>query len=1098
MNVLNDHGVVLSGKDLVDYARRRGLCQLCGRTQTHRRSKNLFKKLKNQWQPLTIEQDDDDIYNNNNDESNSYMTSRTNGNGNQQYLVYKGYCLQPTCYTLEEAKHELGESSPPTGNHASEELLLGNSSRRNFDMDMQSSSRPSFSKYSSARFSTSSSVRSGISKSSYEYSIAEQQKRRLLRPNELYSAQSTVSDVSSLGASAISEDFEDDNENPFIREFRIEHITGTGGTSSIHDVERSGGFHRLPRETDRPDPSGKQLGSSVGKESDTMPETDVSSDSSSQSSHSLASLVEPRGWFHKGSSGGSSPIQLPKNYNINVSFRRSSLLTIDKGSLRVLNLESSVHEVQQDSSTRRLDPGTAAEEEGIEIALAPSKDADDLCAIASGDQDAASDTERKTNVRTNSWLRKRVDANKMSKAPSYEQDADAEDGVLTVFQSAPLAYVHPNSRRKYSFPLIDFDYESQLLTQSLGDTNRIGTKVRVETEIATVDRLSSFFALGGRKVLHLSCHGHPEYLLLENGYGSAHPLLTQDLKKFVSKAELDLVFVSACYSRSAGEAFIKAGVKHVVCCRQDSFNARDEAAVEFSKHFYRALACRKPLQEAFDLAKASVHISPQITNAKEESDKFLLFPEGVTKSYHNVTISFADRRFAASPHINDSLEAKKNGACNEVLKRQPDHFLGREEDLFHLLDALKGSDWVHIHGERGSGKTTLVAAAVDYVSKRASSFMRDRIYWVKGPDGATQWQKADARNKAKPTFRPLVIFDSRVESEGWAKSHKDQFLLEVLSSGSQTKLISIGYDETVINDHKKHAAFLPRSLQISRLNHHDSVCLFSSLMSSADYTPNQLADILSMRSFQVAPAFTMDDGTGADSAKVVMDALADFRKNKVYQRIGAGLPKRIVHMASNMPREELSYCIRWASRSNEIFDTSSTSLPSTRAQLEELIQCTLAKESRALRQEDYVNAREFRETLEELQSLRSILLTRTTLEEELSTVRPKLQDATRQRRYDDAEMLRNRRNWLERQLRREDEYLQTEQRFQHARQRARSFRSTSSVGSTSSRASVRSISSRGSVHSRGSRASYSSRSSRGSRVSFGSRIRMDGSRVDVY
>ena len=60
--------------------------------------------------------------------------------------------------------------------------------------------------------------------------------------------------------------------------------------------------------------------------------------------------------------------------------------------------------------------------------------------------------------------------------------------------------------------------------------------------------------------------------------------------------------------------------------------------------------------------------------------------------------------------------------------------------------------------------------------------------------------------------------------------------------------------------------------------------------------------------------------------------------------------------------------------------------------------------------------------------MRSVLLTRATFEKVLEAVRPKLQEAIRTRLYEQAEVLRNRRNYLERQLKREDEYQQTEEK----------------------------------------------------------------------
>ncbi|KAG7359464.1 CHAT domain containing protein [Nitzschia inconspicua] len=1065
MNVMNDYGVVLSGHEIVEYARRRGLCQLCGRTQTHKRPNNLFKKLRNQWEPLTImDQGDDDA-----------------ASGNQMYLVYKGFCLQPTCYTLEEAKVELGEIvlEPCDASHRSVNSKQISQSMRRF---------------SSAKFSMGSGT-------SYEFSVPDPQtsnstsQSRLLRPNQLFSTSSTLSDVSSLGASAISEDNieEEEEDNPFFRDFLAPHIMApksSGKTLQQQQQQPSeldwvADFFPFPQTStaaaDRPVPSHHKFASETKSlhvdddETDSMSQSETT-EGDENSKESFASQVAPCALHQK----PASKIILPAEYDVNVSKNCSNILTIQRGSLEALELITNVCG-GIDLQRQFMNQLETDHEEGFEIAFA-----DDM--VTQEFMNEIEWPENGTQVDLPAGKEAKNAASKPStmdhlKEPSVHGSKTGEDavGVLTLFQSAPLAYVHPETRQKYTFPLLDFAYESQMLTQSLQDAERIGSSVRVETEIATVDRLSAFFAQGGRKVLHLSCHGHPEYLLLENGYGSAHPLLVKELKRFVSQADLDLVFVSACYSRSAGEAFLQAGVKHVVCCRQDSVNVRDEAAAEFARHFYRALACQKTLKEAFELAKATVRVSPLFPNAEEESDKFLLLPEDCDRKYHDIQISFRDER-----RVHSCSNPEQSSLCFEMLNRAPERFIGREEELFQVIDAIRCTDWLHVLGERGVGKTTLVAAASAYISRRPSSFMRDRIIWIKGPNDAKRYKKSIRQANAT---RPLVIFDTRVEADGWGQPKQMQFLLDLFGNGTKMKLITIGYDESFVHRLKEKTPVSPRTLRVGRLSHNDSVCLFACLASSDKLSPQELASTLSMSDPNQLLYEFQDDNSALDPIKMVTDALHNFRKKKVYHRIGEGLPKRIVHFAASMDETELAECIRWANRQSGSDGESPPAIPSTRAELEDLIRCTLAKEARALREEDYSQARNFRETLEEWQSLRSILPTRDAMEQELKSLHPKLQDAIRQRHYNEAEVHRNRRNWLEKQLHREEEYLQVEERFQQARLRARdmSFQSGGSVCSRSSFRSHVSNASRTSCRSNLSRVSFASSTSCRSNLSSASR-----------
>jgi hypothetical protein len=89
-NVLVE-GKLLSGPHLLQYAQQKGLCTKCVQHVTHKRVKKRLGMLRSvtpDWIPITIKDDQE---------------------GN--YTVYKGYCLQPTCWTLSEVQAILGEAS---------------------------------------------------------------------------------------------------------------------------------------------------------------------------------------------------------------------------------------------------------------------------------------------------------------------------------------------------------------------------------------------------------------------------------------------------------------------------------------------------------------------------------------------------------------------------------------------------------------------------------------------------------------------------------------------------------------------------------------------------------------------------------------------------------------------------------------------------------------------------------------------------------------------------------------------------------------------------------------------------------------------------
>ena len=125
-------------------------------------------------------------------------------------------------------------------------------------------------------------------------------------------------------------------------------------------------------------------------------------------------------------------------------------------------------------------------------------------------------------------------------------------------------------------------------------------------------------------------------MTFEDGKGGLHWISTEELKNLCgagsstdgggsSNGKVEFVFVSACYSRLAGEAFVSAGVGHVVCCQQDLL--QDSAALAFTREFYMALAVGRTVKDSFEIGKQAVAASPSVPNSIDEMEKFILLPE---------------------------------------------------------------------------------------------------------------------------------------------------------------------------------------------------------------------------------------------------------------------------------------------------------------------------------------------------------------------------------------------------------------------------------------------------------------------------------------
>ena len=130
---------LLTGEQLEEYCLQHGLCPLCARTKTHERVGPFRLKLSGsksntdqpQWTPLTVSWTEH-LKKSNDDQKKkkkglfgkgkesapepSFDTA-SNDTGepdaeNGNYMVYRGFCLRPGCFTLDQAKRLRGEIGP--------------------------------------------------------------------------------------------------------------------------------------------------------------------------------------------------------------------------------------------------------------------------------------------------------------------------------------------------------------------------------------------------------------------------------------------------------------------------------------------------------------------------------------------------------------------------------------------------------------------------------------------------------------------------------------------------------------------------------------------------------------------------------------------------------------------------------------------------------------------------------------------------------------------------------------------------------------------------------------------------------------------------
>jgi hypothetical protein len=116
-------------------------------------------------------------------------------------------------------------------------------------------------------------------------------------------------------------------------------------------------------------------------------------------------------------------------------------------------------------------------------------------------------------------------------------------------------------------------------------------------------------------ILHFSGHGDTGILCFENKDGEVSPVSASAIAGLVKLSNsIECVVMNACFSDSIASQ-LAPYVKAVIGCK---VSIRDDAAIAFSKAFYRALAHDMPYRRAFDYALNDL----QLTGMEIEARKY--------------------------------------------------------------------------------------------------------------------------------------------------------------------------------------------------------------------------------------------------------------------------------------------------------------------------------------------------------------------------------------------------------------------------------------------------------------------------------------------
>ncbi|ETV98089.1 hypothetical protein H310_09372 [Aphanomyces invadans] len=354
-------------------------------------------------------------------------------------------------------------------------------------------------------------------------------------------------------------------------------------------------------------------------------------------------------------------------------------------------------------------------EEHIEYIKGVQKQA---CAILSV-LDAASSSDRSDNMSDTMSL--------LSLDPSvtFEQTMTTDLDVA-VLHASPFLLRLPD-KRYVPLPELNIKQEQHRLHRIFADSNRA---LRTVHGVMSVDSLRKVLDRNVT-VLHFSGHGgganeaDQDFLVFEdcNATGLGHLIDSTTLQSILCSGlptpSLKLVFVSSCHSRQVGEVFLRAGVQHVVCVKQNE-KILDEVSIIFSQAFYHAILHGKTVPQAFAIAQTRV--SAETTNQyKVESGKFVLLQRcrcDALERQDDCKCVF-EPLFFDVPHGKFFNLQLHNAQKKYMLPALPPIVLGREMEL-HTLAMLVHAPGglVTVRGAPGIGKSTVALKVAHFMHER--------------------------------------------------------------------------------------------------------------------------------------------------------------------------------------------------------------------------------------------------------------------------------------------------------------------------------------------------------------------------------------------
>jgi len=344
------------------------------------------------------------------------------------------------------------------------------------------------------------------------------------------------------------------------------------------------------------------------------------------------------------------------------------------------------------------------------------------------------------------------------------------------------------------------------------------------------------------------------------------------------------------------------------------------------------------------------------------------------------------------------------------------HFIGREVDVYEILETLRGDDVVRVGGASGSGKTCVCAAASRYVIQRPDSFAYDDVFWLPNIPSVTPdedslygdlclsmnmmmnattdiWESEDAMECRERIeielegFRPLLVVDGRKFASAVASQNLEKFLSHILNlDEAEVKIVLITDDEPDSNAKVEEEDIIylqPLDFKSSSLLYGEISRFITLTGCPAAQTPQELVDLM------LPPSVARQKDQYEFYSR---------RRRDLYALMGSGNPREIIRAGEQMPPQEFIELITIANYPE--FQVESY------GGLEKEVRRWTFERELAIRAKNYLRAMDIVKLLDELEGLRSKFSSVADLQAEEVRLKDEFRKAIAARKYTDSNGLK--------------------------------------------------------------------------------------------